>query len=267
MSGTHLAGITSVTLPGGAEHGPQAAGDANGTDLDAPESRPVRRQLYPHQSGLPSNVIHELRTPLTSIHGYAQVLQRSLRDNPRANNAIGVVVRESTRLSSMLAALSELAELQSGELVCTPVPVETDQIVEGVVIEARRHDGGAHPIQVEGDGLARCSPTMLSQAVTHVLTNAIRYSPEGAPISVTIARAGEAVEIVIADRGIGIRPEEAERIYEPFERGANARLEGVRGLGLGLFLARESLMAMRGWIEHREREGGGTTFRLTVPAV
>jgi len=269
MSGTDLAGITSVARVSVARQGVpsvESSVDANGTtgvDLDR---QPTRRKPRRTGAGLPSNVIHELRTPLTSIHGYAQVLQRSLRENPRQSNAIGVVVRESTRLSAMLGALSELAELQSGDLVCAAVPVDVEQIVEGVVLEISRQDAGKHPIHFEGKGVARCTPTLLSQAILHVVTNAARYSPEGSPISICITQRADAVEIAIADHGMGIESEDAERVYEPFERGCNAKQTGVRGLGLGLYLARESLLTMQGWIEHRAREHGGTIFRLSVPA-
>ena len=73
------------------------------------------------------------------------------------------------------------------------------------------------------------------------------------------------VEIAVADRGISVDPYDAERIYEPFERGVNARRAGVRGLGLGLFLTRRALEHVGGTIRHTAREGGGTVFRITVP--
>lgn len=218
------------------------------------------------RTGLPSSVIHELRTPLTSIHGYAQVLQRTLRDEPRATNALKVVVRETTRLSVMLAELSELADLEAGDLVVTPIEVEVQQIVDGVVHEIVRRDAGTHPIEIEGSAVACCNPTILSQVMLHVLTNAIRFSPSESPIEIGVALRGGQVEIAVADRGISVDPADAQRIYEPFERGTNARQSGVRGLGLGLFLARGALAHSGGRISHEPREGGGTVFRITVPA-
>lgn len=215
--------------------------------------------------GLPSSVIHELRTPLTSIHGYAQVLQRTLRDEPRAANALTIVVRETTRLSAMLAELSELADLEADDLVVTPIQVEVHQIVDGVVHEIIRRDAGAHPIETKGSAVARFNPTILSQVLLHVLTNAVRFSDPGSPVNVSIASRGDQVEIVVADHGISVDPADAQRIYEPFERGANARTAGVRGLGLGLYLSRRSLAYGGGTIEHEARKGGGTRFRITVP--
>jgi len=271
MSGRELPGFSSATRSDAAVRTklPADGGlESNGKLAEVPGlhgSLQSQRCDHAGQAGLPSSVIHELRTPLTSIHGYAQVLQRSLQNDPRASNALSVVVRESTRLSAMLASLSELAELEAGDVVDRPVPVEVDQVVDGVVHEVTRRDSDGHPIQVEGCAVACCNPTLLSQALLHVLTNATRYSPGGAPITVTIATRSGEVEIVVADKGIGIEDGDDERIYQPFQRGSNARPSGVRGLGLGLFLARAALDQVGGRIDHRARIDGGTVFRIILP--
>jgi signal transduction histidine kinase len=268
MSGTDLAGISSV-----ARADAEALEAVNADSRSYESAGTVDESRHPANgddqhagyAGLPSNVIHELRTPLTSIHGYAQVLQRSLRDNPRATKALGVVLRESTRLSAMLASLSELAELQSSDVVVAPMDVEAYQLVDGVVDEVRRRDGNAHPIQVDGCGMARCTPSLLNQALLHVLTNATLFSPAETPIEVTIGRHADLLTIDVADRGIGVEPADEERIYQAFERGDNARRAAIRGLGLGLFLTRQALGLMDGRLSHRARDEGGTVFRLVVP--
>ena len=104
------------------------------------------------------------------------------------------------------------------------------------------------------------------QVLLHVLTNAVRFSPPGSQVDVCITSQGDRVEILVADRGIEIPPGDGQRIYLPFERGSNAREAGVRGLGLGLYLARGELAHADGTIQHEPRDGGGTVFRITVPA-
>src|SRR3954469_8136861 len=138
MSGTDLAGITSSTRAEAVVQdalNADARSHAQGALVDACGQPPQRQHDETRHAGLPSSVIHELRTPLTSIHGYAQVLQRSLRDNARATNALGVVVRESTRLSAMLASLSELAELQSGEEFAPSEDVDVYHLVDDAIHE------------------------------------------------------------------------------------------------------------------------------------
>jgi signal transduction histidine kinase len=269
MSGGEQSGVSSLTRTNFAvpiDVPSQGGSVTNGEHAQADEldARP-HGDLTGPRAGLPSSVIHELRTPLTSIHGYAQVLQRSLRDDPRSKNALAVVLRETTRLSAMLAELSELADVDAGDVVVAPIEIEAQQIVDGVVHEILRRDGGAHAIVMNGSAVACCNPTILSQVLFHVLTNAIRYSPPDSQIDVDVRSRGSQVEIVVADRGISVDPADARRIYEPFERGANARQAGVRGLGLGLYLARRHLAEAGGSIEHHARDDGGTIFRITVP--
>jgi len=220
----------------------------------------------PPRHALPPSVIHELRTPLTSIHGYAQVLQRTLRDVPRAVNATAVIARESVRLSEMLSLLSELSELDHGEPSAAPIEVEVGQIVEGIAQEVARRDARAHPINVTGSARAVCNPTLLSRAMLHILTNAVRYSEEGQPVTVTIGRAGTSVEILVEDAGMGIFPADDDRVYGVFERGSNAREAGIRGLGLGLYLAQQAIMQTGGHILHQATPTGGTVFRVLLPA-
>jgi signal transduction histidine kinase len=271
-------------MPGGEQSGLPSL---TRTNIATPVSSPIDEGMPPNGSelrvhgsgapdectpdrarvGLPSSVIHEMRTPLTSVHGYAQVLQRMMQDEPRAANALAVVLRETTRLSSMLGELSELADLEAGDVVAAPIEVDAQQIVDGVVHEISRRDAGAHPIELNGSATARCNPSILSQVLLHVLTNAVRFSEPGSPVDVFVRPRGDKTEIVVGDRGISIDPADARRIYEPFERGANARKAGVRGLGLGLYLARRALERVGGSIDHAARDGGGTRFRITVPGV
>lgn len=215
---------------------------------------------------LPASVIHELRTPLTSIHGYAQVLQRTIRDESRATNALAIIVRESSRLTTMLSQISEFSELTLEEELESLADADIRELVDHVVFEVTRRDEQAHPVAVEGMATARCRPRRLSQALLHVLTNAVRYSDAGLPVRVTIAERGGVVHIQVSDEGVSIDPRDGHRIYEPFERGTNAQKSGVRGLGLGLAVARAAMEATGGRITHERRPTGGTTFSLSVPA-
>jgi signal transduction histidine kinase len=193
------------------------------------------------------------------------VLQRSLRSEQRAENAVAVILRESTRLSAMLSDLAELAELESEHALLDPIDVDVHQVIDGVVHAVARRDGGAHPMHLDGSAIARCHPTALSQAALHVVSNAVHYSEPGAPVTVEVREIDDMAVIVVGDRGISVDPADADRIYEPFERGANARAFGTRGLGLGLYLARQTMRLAGGDLRHRPREGGGTWFKLIVP--
>src|SRR6187402_2522670 len=135
MSGGDATGISSPS-----QRSPSVDSDQQTDSLGEITSDPTSAALAQEaitdsqlvaRHGLPASVIHELRTPLTSIHGYAQVLQRTLRNEPRAVNAVSVMTRESARLSDMLSLLSELSDLESGLAPSPSIEVEVSQIVEG----------------------------------------------------------------------------------------------------------------------------------------
>ena len=269
MSGSDAAGISSPPRRSLSASSEQEADSLSELTSD-PTAAPLAQEAIADSQlvarhGLPASVIHELRTPLTSIHGYAQVLQRTLRNEPRAANAVTVMTRESARLSDMLSLLSELSDLESGQTPGSPIEVEVSQIVEGLVHEVTRRDAGAHPMAVHGTAMACCNPTLLSQALLHILTNAVRYSEQGQPISVSIGQTDGWVEILVHDAGIGIKPADANRIFAPFERGVNAREAGIRGLGLGLYLAQKALAQTGGRLRFTPRATAGTTFELRLP--
>jgi len=225
----------------------------------------ARLRLPERACPLPSGAIHELRTPLTSIHGYAQILQRSLADNPKAANALSVIVRESGRLTQMLAELSDVVELETPASEPARAPVDVREIVEASVAVVRRQRQADHQISVDGSGTVVGDARRLSQAIYHVLENAVCYSEPDCPVVVTIADAVDRVRISVADEGIGIAADDADRIYQPFVRGTNARQLGGRGLGLGLCIAQEALALEGGTVRHVGRPGGGTVFIVELP--
>jgi len=229
---------------------------------------PARRDVSRSAAGLPSSAIHELRTPLTSIHGYAQVLQRNLTDNPRASNALKVIVRESGRLTQMLSELSDLADLaETTDPTVMPARVEVDlrEMAEIVAETVSARDQAEHEIVISGHARALCDGRRVALALTHILTNATLYSLSGTRIAVQLDKTAECVRIAVTDEGIGIADADAERVYRPFERGQNGRELGARGLGLGLFIARQVIEADGGSLFHVSRPAAGTQFVIELP--
>lgn len=271
MSGGDVAGFSSPT------NGEYTAGFdrpvdartlfASGLTAAPTAERPApAAPLGKQQLGLPASAIHELRTPLTSIHGYAQVLKRTLKAEPKSSNAVTVLNRESARLSDMLALLSELSELESDDVDGTRERLRLSEVVDTVIQDIVRRDGADHQIVVLGDARSLASGTLVAHALCHVLTNAVRYSQPGGQITVELRSAGATAEILVHDSGIGVPSQDVERVFAPFERGSNARENGVRGLGLGLYLARRSLALTDGQIEIIGGRSKGATVRISLPA-
>ena len=213
---------------------------------------------------IPSAVVHELRTPLTAIHGYAQLLKRNPADPVMAERAVDVILRESARLGSLLKQLSEVAEIDAGPLSLSPNRANVVDLARDVVEQVAK-DADGHEIVIDGEAVeGHVDPRRLTQILSHLIGNAIKYTPAGGRITIGIERAAEGVHVSVADPGIGVPPDEDGRVYERFYRASNAHEAGARGLGLGLYVTREIARQAGGRVWHEPAERG-TVFHVIVP--
>ena len=210
--------------------------------------------------------VHELRTPLTAIHGYAQLLRRGLSNPAMAERALDIILRESARLSALLSQLSEVAELDSDSFALAPDQLDL-LLVARSVAERASGEAGGRELEVIGDGPVplRADPRRVTQVLTHVVRNAVNYTPNGGPVTIRPERQDGAAHVTVADSGIGVAEEDGERIYERYYRGRNVERAGVRGLGLGLSVAREVVTRCGGRIWHEPNRAGGTIFYVVWP--
>ncbi len=217
-----------------------------------------------------STVSHELRGPLTSIYGFAETLLRedvAFGDEER-KTFLSYITSESERLTRIVDALLSVARLDTGDLQVNLAATDVQPLVNDVVSSARENGGGGHrfvldlptePLAAEADA------EKLRQVLSHLLDNAVKYSPEGGRVTVAARRKSDTVEFHVADEGHGIPAVERERIFRKFYRADAER----GGTGLGLFLAQGLVNAMGGriWVESAEGEGSRFTFELPVARV
>lgn len=214
---------------------------------------------------------HELRTPLTTLKGRAQLLQRRLGGGllPQDAESMRLVLDQIDHLNRLVDDLLDASHLAHGQLPLIPKPVDLIDLVRRVAAEVAVRpdaDGAAVPIRVETeeervDGV--WDPWRLEQVLVNLLANARRFSAPGAPVAVRVCREWNEARVEIADRGIGIPPDDLERIFERFYRGA----AGVRaGIGLGLAICRQIVADHGGrlWATS-PGPGRGATFVMTIP--
>ena len=223
-----------------------------------------------------SVVSHELRTPITSITGYSQLLRRRLareRDGesgtpPMSHLEVVEVIEEQTGvLGRLVDELLEVSRLQGGRLSFVMEPTDLAKIARDAVAAVPPGRSGNPPmvsLNAPPTALVRGDAVRLQQLVDNLLSNALKYSPPGSPVTVTVNEGKGSVEVAVADRGNGIPPDLQTRIFEPFTRVAAAG-GGDRGLGLGLSIAREIVAAHGGHIWVESREGQGSVFRFRLP--
>lgn len=216
-----------------------------------------------------ANVSHELRTPITNIRSYAETLAEN-PDLPPDTTAsfLGVILSESDRMTHIVQDLLTLSRFDSGhsELNLTTFPFAglLEESCQAMRIEAQRR---GHTLRLEGTGglpAIRADRERISQVVMNVLSNAIKYTPDGGRIVLTAGCTPDRVWLEVADNGIGILPEDRDRIFERFYRVDKARSRESGGTGLGLSIAQEIVRQHQGSLTLVDRPGPGTTLRLEL---
>ena len=213
-------------------------------------------------------ISHELRTPLTSVYGAALTLQKRDVDKEVQDALLHIVSDEAGRLARLLDDALSASRLHADRETFEIEAVDGEAIARSVVDAARQRlpEGielelvslnGLRPIAADRD--------KLRQILVNLTENAIKYSPDGGHIEVRIDRAGEAMRFSVRDEGIGIAPEEQDRIFERFHRLDPNMTRGVGGTGLGLYICRELVQRMGGRIWVTSREGAGSTFSFDLP--
>ena len=216
-----------------------------------------------------STASHELRTPLTMLQGTMELLEEDIRsgrlDELEALRQVADARTQLSRLSALSGELLDLSRLDAA-VPLRSEPVELGEIVRAVAAEfelrARERSTSVSSILPDGPCWGRGDPDAVARVVRILLDNALRYGPRGAPVRIEAhSRAGRAV-ITVADEGAGIPPDERDRIFERFHRGAAAGSAG--GFGLGLAIGRELARRMGGELDVDADGERGTRFALTL---
>jgi signal transduction histidine kinase len=177
--------------------------------------------------------------------------------------------REIERLDSLISQVLKLARLHGTDAVFARETFDLDDVIEEVVRDAN-FEGAVKNCKVRLDGAARTAVSgnrdLLRSAVENVLRNAVRYSPQDAPVDVSVTRTDSDVLILIRDRGPGVPAGDLERIFEPFYRVAESRDRDSGGEGIGLAITAQVMKAHGGWARATNVQDGGFEVRLNLPA-
>jgi heavy metal sensor kinase len=213
-----------------------------------------------------ADVSHQLRTPLTAIRTVGEVGLRETRPPEAYRSIIGSMLEDVDRLTSLVERLLVFSRATS-----KPASVATETLdLHELAHEVASHLGvlaeeNGQTIAVEQIGQARCrgDRVVLRQALINLVDNAIKYSPAGSCIDIRVgARDGRAI-VEVSDRGPGIAADRRSRIFDRFSRGVSDPAAG--GAGLGLSISKWAVEASRGELMWEGRDGGGSTFRITLP--
>ena len=223
-----------------------------------------------HKSEFLASMSHELRTPLNAIIGFSEVLlERMFGDlNDRQDEYLRDIHSSGKHLLALLNDILDLSKVEAGQMVLDITAVDIRPLLDGCVgfvrERAQRHgltvtvDVAEDAAQVDADDLR------LRQVVLNLLTNAVKFTPDGGRVSVRAYRDGDEVAITVTDTGVGVPEADRDRIFESFQQGGRAP-GAQEGTGLGLTLSRRivHLHGGRMWLD--SQEGQGSTFGLAIP--
>jgi signal transduction histidine kinase len=211
---------------------------------------------------------HELRTPLTSVQGYSEILlTRELSEEAR-RRYLTLINQQAVRLARIISSLLDISLLEAGKgIQFAPDPLDPGDLVDTALLSFTAVSP-YHNIRVEkchANARVRGDPIRLTQVITNLISNAIKYSPEGGVVLVQTGAGEEGVTISVTDEGIGMRTEQQNRVFERFYR-ADMSNTAVEGAGLGLTISLLIAESHGGHIDIQSALGSGSTFTVILPS-
>jgi len=211
------------------------------------------------------DISHELRSPLARMRVALGLARQSPTDSPRQLDRLE---GEIERLDGLISQVLKLARLHGSEAPFAREAFDIDEVLEEVVRDAN-FEGAVKSCKVRQRGAARCvvhgNRELLRSAIENVLRNAVRYSPAGGLVDVTVERSGGGLSILVQDRGPGVPERDLERIFEPFYRVAESRDRDTGGEGIGLAITSQVMIAHGGTATANNHTGGGLEVLLRLP--
>ncbi|EOB33365.1 histidine kinase [Streptococcus mitis 13/39] len=219
-----------------------------------------------------SNVSHELRTPLTSVKSYLEALDEGALSEPVAPDFIKVSLDETNRMMRMVTDLLHLSRIDNAT---SHLDVELINFTAFITFILNRFDKMRGPDEEKKYELVRDYPITsvwieidtdkMTQVIDNILNNAIKYSPDGGKITVTMKTTDDQMILSISDQGLGIPKQDLPRIFDRFYRVDRARSRAQGGTGLGLSIAKEIIKQHNGFIWAKSEYGKGSTFTIVLP--
>lgn len=212
------------------------------------------------------DISHELRSPLARMRLAVGLTRQPSSDHARQLDRLE---REIERLDSLISQVLKLARLHGTDAPFSRENFAIDEVIEEVVRDAN-FEGDVKNCKVELQGVANATVfgnrELVRSAIENVLRNAVRYSPDGQPVRVSVNRTAAGLEILIRDRGPGVPPADLQRIFEPFYRVAESRDRDTGGEGIGLAITSQVMKAHGGAAEAHNPADGGLEVRLSLPS-
>jgi PAS domain S-box-containing protein len=208
---------------------------------------------------------HELKTPLTSISGYLQILNRMQTDE-KSKRFVSKTLQQVNKLSALVSDLLDVSKIHAGKLQLSKKEFDISRVVNDV-IELIEHSNTTHTISLQSSATGLhifADPQRIEQVLINLLTNAIKYSPSGEKVLVSLIQTDSQVRISVQDFGFGIPEDQLKQIFTRFHRVDDVS-PNISGLGIGLYICSEIIERHNGKIWAESQTGKGSTFWISLP--
>lgn len=211
---------------------------------------------------------HELKTPVTTLKGYLQVAERRLKADDKNKSYLQKALNQVQKLTILISDLLDVSKIEAGEI---PLSLTTFDLVKLVreVVELMQYAVTSHRIEVSCDvdiQLISADKQRIEQVIINLVSNAIKYSPNGDLVNVSVSNMETNAVVTVHDFGIGIREEQQERIFTRFYR-VDDLANFTSGLGIGLYISKEIICRHMGKLNVISTLGQGSTFFFELPLV
>ena len=223
-----------------------------------------------------SNMSHDIRTPMNAIIGFTTLAISNIDDKERVKDYLAKTLASSNHLLSLINDVLDMSRIESGKIHLEEVEVNLSEVLHDLKtivsgqIYAKQLELYMDAIDVTDEDVY-CDKTRLNQILLNLLSNAIKFTPAGGTVSVRVRQLAGQVrgcgqyEFRIKDNGIGMSPEFAKKIFEPFERERTSTVSRIQGTGLGMAITKNIVDMMGGTIEVQTAQGKGSEFIIRVP--
>ena len=216
-----------------------------------------------------SNVSHEIQSPLTSIGGFAALLKKTELPDEQRQKYAEIIEAESKRLSSLSDNLLKLSSLDNNKIPLSKQAFRLDKQLENIALTLEPQwsaknitlEASLEKLTVSGD------EDLMSQVWMNLIHNAIKFTPEGGRIDVSMTSGGESLAVKISDTGVGISPDDQIHIFERFYKADKSRDRSLGGNGLGLSLVKKIVEMHSGSVTVESKAGEGTTFMVQLKTI
>ncbi len=222
-----------------------------------------------------SNMSHDIRTPMNAVIGFTTLAMTNVENTERVKDYLSKILSSSNHLLSLINDILDMSRIESGKIQLEETQANLSDMLHDIKtiingqIHAKQLELFMDVIDVSDEDVI-CDKTRINQVLLNLLSNAIKFTPSGGTVSVRVTQIHNApegkglYEIRVKDTGIGMSPEFAERVFEPFERERSSTVSKIQGTGLGMAISKNIIDMMGGTIEVHSEQDKGTEFVVTL---